>query len=92
MSASASSSAANAGQMPAERSPSSSRRSPETPNSTSATGASMPAATCEVPRPARSRSSTVTDIPAWRARQAIAKPMMPPPTTSTSLEFPSAMR
>ena len=67
----------------AERSPSSSTRRPASPNSASATGASMPAATREVPPPSASRSSTITDRPRARARQAIASPITPPPTITT---------
>jgi hypothetical protein len=44
----------------------------------------MPAATRDVAWPAVSRSSTVTLMPRWRARHAIAMPMMPPPTITTS--------
>ena len=82
------SSAANSGHICAERSPRASALRASSPNSTSATGASIPAATCEAARPATSRSSTVTAIPRWRARQAAARPMMPAPTTTTSADWP----
>src|SRR5919204_2884406 len=61
-------------------SPSSSSSS--SPNSASATGASMPAATCHAPgTPA---SSTTVRSPRWAARQAQASPTAPPPATATS--------
>ena len=50
----------------------------------SATGASIPAATCDVPRPASPRSSTVTRRPRSAARHAIARPIAPAPMTTTS--------
>ena len=65
--------------------PSSSTRRPASPNSTSETGASIPAATPEAHRsPTAPRSSTSTERPRSRARQATARPMTPPPTTRTS--------
>src|SRR5512133_1475390 len=45
----------------------------------------MPAAAQEAPRPGAS-STTVTAIPAPAARQAMARPITPPPTTTTSAE------
>ncbi len=47
------------------------------------TGASIPAAAQEAPLPGDG-STTVTAIPAWAARQATARPITPPPTTTTS--------
>ena len=62
------------------RSPSSS--SACSPNSASATGASMPAATCHAPgSPA---SMTTARSPRRVARHAHARPIGPPPTTATS--------
>lgn len=63
------SSAAKAGQRSTDSSPA--RSSAPSPNSASATGASMPAAACEEPPVAgsASRSSTVTVRPRWRARR-----------------------
>src|SRR4051794_13568763 len=52
--------------------------------SASATGASIPAAAHDAPAPSAPRSSTATSRPRWRARQAAARPMTPPPTTATS--------
>ena len=78
--------AANAGHICAERRPRSSTRRPASPNSTSETGASIPAATPEAhSSPIVPRSNTVTDNPCSRARQATARPTMPPPTTATSV-------
>ena len=57
--------------------------SDSSPNCASATGASMPAAAQVEPRPG-SGSTTVTDRPADTARHAMARPMIPPPTTTTS--------
>ena len=48
-------------------------------------GTSRPAAPPLAPAPSVSRSSTTTEPrPAWRHAAAVAQPMMPPPTTSTS--------
>ncbi len=60
------------------------------PNSTSATGASIPAATYDVPRPTTSRSRSVTDSPFARARHAMESPMIPPPTIVTSGDLASS--
>ena len=76
------SSAANAGQRPADSRLSASSAS--SPNSASVTGASMPAATPEAPAPGSSRSSTQDAQPALRRRQAEASPITPAPTTTTS--------
>src|SRR5690348_8584581 len=47
-------------------------------------GAIIPAATHEVPPPSSPRSSTVTSRPLWAARHATARPIGPPPMTTTS--------
>ncbi len=66
--AASSSSAAKPGHRRAERNPRSSTRRPASPNSTSETGASIPAATPEAhSSPITPRSSTTTDIPRNRA-------------------------
>ena len=73
------SSAQNASKRAAPSSPS--RSSASSPKSASVTGASIPAATCHAPgSPA---SSTVTPRPRCSARQAMARPMVPPPTMTT---------
>src|SRR6266511_4232324 len=49
----------------------------------------MPAAAHDAPRPG-ALSTTVTPRPAWAARQAMPRPITPPPTTTTSLVPASA--
>ena len=66
------------------RSPARAASSGRSPGSASVTGASIPAATREVPRPGSSRSSTTTRSPRCAARHATARPITPPPTTATS--------
>ena len=61
-----------------------SRSAASSPKSASVTGASMPAATPEAPAPGSSRSTTSTDRPRRRARQAHARPITPAPTTTAS--------
>src|SRR6478609_739883 len=70
-----SSSSAKAGQSSAERLASA-------PSSSS--GASTPAAACVAPAPGSPRSSTQTARPRCCARQAVARPMIPPPTIAAS--------
>ena len=76
------SSAQKSSYIAALRRPSSS--SSRSPNSASATGASMPAATCQAP--GSPSSITVTRRPRRAARQAHARPIGPPPMTATSDE------
>ena len=56
------------------REPQLERRLASTPNSTSATGASIPAATWEAPLPIRSRSRTTTDMPSLRTTPGDREP------------------
>ena len=57
--------------------------SASSPKCASDTGASMPAAAQVAPFP-RSGSTTATSRPDWAERRAIARPMIPPPTTTRS--------
>ena len=75
------SSAANAGQRRADAKAKASSGS--SPWCTSLTGASIPAAAHEAPRPG-SGSTTATVMPRPATCQAQARPMAPPPTTTTS--------
>src|SRR5256714_3443310 len=68
-------SSANSGHSPAERAASA-------PSSSS--GASTPAAACVAPPPGSPRSITHTRSPRCWARQAVARPMIPPPTIAAS--------
>src|SRR4051812_34930749 len=54
------------------------------PNSTSVTGASIPAAPPDAPAPGSSRSINSTESPRCVARHAEARPITPAPTTTTS--------
>src|ERR1700722_11601579 len=75
------SAAANAAQ---RRAPSSSSAvSADSPNCASVTGASMPAATHDAPSRPGAGATTVTSCPFRDNSHAQARPMTPPPTTST---------
>ena len=62
------------------------------PNWTSVTGASIPAATQEAPSCPGSGATSVTSWPASASRQAHESPMTPPPTTSTRATIAESLR